>query len=138
MSFDLLLPIEKNINRFRAELASFSEAELIAQVAKDPNMAPGIAAKQLLAALAVRRNAKLHKPHWTQVAGFSAAIVFGIVGIMAWLYPKQPAPDTGLTPTPSPQSLSQPAAASLPLLAPLAMPKSQPASAPPTAASQTK
>lgn len=138
MNLGPIIPTEANIARFRGELASATEAELIAQAAKDPNMAPGVAAKQLLAALRAKREAEARKAHWTQTPGFIATVGFGIVGIIAWLYPRQPASDTKDAPTPVPQTSSQPAvAASLPPSL-LATPNSQAASAPPSVASQSK
>lgn len=44
----LLLPTQANMDRERAALASCSDAELMAQIAKWPHHAPGIAAHSSL------------------------------------------------------------------------------------------
>jgi hypothetical protein len=138
MNLGPLLPTEENIARFRAELAEASEATLIAQEAKDPNMAPGIAAKQLLADFRAKREAESRKPHLTQTLGFIAACVFGVFGVIAWLYPRQPPNHTQTLPSPLPPASSQAGAVESPTLAPLAKPQSPAASAPQAIPSQSK
>ena len=138
MNIGPLLPTQENIARFREELSNVSEAELIAQEAKDPNMAPGIAARQLLAELRAKRVTESKRPHWTQTPGFIMMLVFGGMGIIAWLYPRQPTQNTEVSPTPSPPASSRPAAAASLPQQPAAKPSSQAASVPSTAASKSK
>jgi hypothetical protein len=137
MNLGPLMPTGDNIARFRAEFAAATEAELIAQEAKDPNMAPGIAAKQLLAEVRTRREAAARKPHWTQTPGFIATVVLGTAGVILAVPAVQkrlafelPSPMQPASPA------SQPSAASAPVLPSLSTTAAAPT--PPAAASQSK